>query len=273
MMKKNQIILLSIGILAVVVLYSLPTSVVNNKDNEALEFVDESRPGGEVIDHSSEIPEEIQPKIDFWKEKLVSDSNIKKDEIALDSLMGVFQTINQYDSAAYYAESFAKEFKTITLWQKAGDAYFEAFTFAIEPQKVERLGGKAREMYAKVLEQTPDNLDVKNNLAMTYIASSNPMQGIMMLREILEIDDKNEKALLNMGRLSMQSNQFDKAVERFEALVSYHPNSLDGNYLLAVCYFETGKNDKAKAQFQKVKNMDSDPVVQTAVDEYLQRIK
>jgi len=272
-MKKNQIILLCVGIVAVVLLYMLPTSVVDNKENEALQFVDESKPGGVVIDHSSEIPQEIQPKIDLWKDKLVSDSNIKKDEVALDSLMALFQTINQYDSAAYYAESFAKEFKIITLWQKAGDAYFEAFTFAMEPTKVERLGNKTREMYAKVLEQTPDNLDVKNNLAMTYIASSNPMQGILMLREVLEVDEKNEKALLNMGRLSMQSNQFDKAVERFEALVGYHPNSLDGNYLLAVCYFETGKSDKAKAQFQKVKNMDADPVVQTAVDEYLQRIK
>ncbi len=272
-MKKNQIILLSVGIIAVVLLYMLPTSVVDNKENEALQFVDESKPGGEVIDHSSEIPEEIQPKIDFWKEKLVSNAKIKKDEVALDSLMVVFQTINQYDSAAYYAESFAKEFNTLTLWQKAGDAYFEAFTFALEPQKVERLGTKTREMYSKVLEQTPDNLDVKNNLAMTYIASSNPMQGIMMLREILETDEKNEKALLNMGRLSMQSNQFDKAVERFEALVGYHPNSLDGNYLLAVCYYETGQNDKAKAQFQKVKNMDTDPAVQTAANEYLQRIK
>ncbi|MGW8123400.1 tetratricopeptide repeat protein [Roseivirga echinicomitans] len=271
-MKKNQIILLTVGILAVVLLYLLPTSVVDNNDNDLLQFVDESKPGGEVIDHSSEIPEEIQPKIDFWKEKLASSSDLKKDEVALDSLMVIFQNINQYDSAAYYAESFAKEFETITLWQKAGDAYFEAFTFALEPKKVERLGNKAREMYNKVLEQTPDNLDVKNNLAMTYIASSSPMQGITMLREILEVDSRNEKALLNMGRLSMQSNQFDKAVERFEALVSYHPNSLDGNYLLAVCYFETGSNEKAKAQFQKVKNMDSDPAVQTAVSEYLKRI-
>jgi tetratricopeptide (TPR) repeat protein len=99
------------------------------------------------------------------------------------------------------------------------------------------------------------------------------MQGIMMLREILETDKQNEQALLNMGRLSMQSGQYDRAVERFEALVNYHPTSLDGNYLLAVCYFESGKSDKAKTQFQKVKSMDSDPVVQTAADDYLKRIK
>ena len=271
-MKKNQIILLVVGIVAVVALYSLPKVVVDNEENEALQFVDEAQPGGQVIDHSTEIPEEIQPKVDFWKAKIVSDATMAKDDIALDSLIAVFQGINQYDSAAYYAESYAEEFNTIELWQKAGDTYFEAFTFALEPTRVERLGTKTREMYGKVLDVTPNNLDVKNNVAMTYIATANPMQGILMLREVLEADEKNEKALLNMGRLSMQSSQFDKAVERFETLVNYYPNNLDGNYLLGVCYYETGKSDKAKAQFEKVKKLDSDPAVQTAADEYLQRI-
>jgi len=271
-MKKNQIILLVVGVAAIIALYTLPRIVVDNEENEALQFVDETQPGGEVIDHSSEIPEEIQPKVDFWKAKFVSNSEITKNETALDSLIAIFQGINQYDSAAFYAESYAAKFKTLTLWQKAGDIYFEAFTFALEPSKVERLGVKAREMYGKVLEQTPNNLDVKNNVAMTYIATANPMQGILMLREVLEADGKNEKALLNMGRLSMQSSQFDKAVERFETLVNYYPNSLDGNYLLGVCYYETGQSQKAKNQFEKVKKMDSDPAVQTAANEYLQRI-
>lgn len=272
-MKRIQIVFLVVGILAVVGLYSLPRVVVDNDEDKETQFVDESVPGGEVVDHSSEIPEEIQPKIDFWKNQLIEGSAIKGNEVVLDSLMIVFQSINQYDSAAHYATLFATEANTTKLWQKAGDAYFEAFTFALDQNKVERLGAKAREMYQKVLTVTPDNLDVKNNVAMTYIATSNPMQGIMMLREILAIDESNEKALLNMGRLSMQSGQFDRAVERFEDLVGHHPNNLDGNYLLAVCYFETGKMEKAKTQFQKVKGMDTDPVVQTAVDEYLQRIK
>lgn len=271
-MKKTQIILLVVGILSVIGLYSLPRVVVDNDENGEVNFIDEANPGGQILDHSSEIPEEIQPKIDFWKEKLSNNSR-SLDESILDSLMAVFQTINLYDSAAIYAEQFANKKQTIVLWQKAGDAYFGAFTFALDQSKISFLGSKAREMYDKVLQVEPDRLDVKNNIAMTYIATSNPMQGIMMLREILEIDAQNEQALLNMGRLSMQSNQYDRAIERFETLISYHPSNLDGNYLLAVCYFESGKVDKAKDQFKKVKSMDTDPMVQTAVDEYLNRIK
>jgi tetratricopeptide (TPR) repeat protein len=271
-MKKTQIILLVVGILSVVGLYSLPKIVVDNSENDAVTFVNEANPGGEIINHSSEVPEEIQPKIDFWKDQLTNISSSTK-EADLDSLMGIFQTINLYDSAAHYAEIYASEEKNVKLWQKAGDAYFSAFTYALDQSKTALLGSKARDMYAKVLEVEPDRLDIKNNIAMTFITTSNPMQGIMMLREILVVDDQNEQALLNMGRLSMQSNQFDKAIERFESLVDYHPSNLDGNYLLAICYFESGKVSKAKDQFQKVKGMDADPMVQTAVDEYLNRMK
>jgi tetratricopeptide (TPR) repeat protein len=271
-MKKTQIILLVVGIISVAGLYSLPRVVIDNDENSEVSFIDETNPGGEILDHSSEIPEEVQPKIDFWKNRLTSNAS-SLDEAALDSLMSVYQSINLYDSAAYYAEIYAAKGKNINLWQKAGDAYFGAFTYAIDQVKTGYLGSKAREMYDKVLEIEPARLDIKNNIAMTFIATSNPMQGIMMLREILEVDKENEQALLNMGRLSMQSNQYDRAIERFESLIEYHPKNLDGNYLLAVCYFESGKSAKAKDQFEKVKSMDTDPMVQTAVEEYLTRIK
>ena len=58
----------------------------------------------------------------------------------------------------------------------------------------------------------------------------NPMQGIMMLRGILDEDPQNEKALFNMGRLSMVSGQFEIAIQRFETLVKYHPDNIDGQY-------------------------------------------
>ena len=58
-MKRTQIILIFIGTLAVAGLYSLPKVVVDNKEDEKVNFVNESIPGGEITDHSSEIPEEI----------------------------------------------------------------------------------------------------------------------------------------------------------------------------------------------------------------------
>lgn len=270
-MKKVQVLLLVVAVLLVVAIYSLPKVVIDNEGTEEAAFIDETIPGG-IVDHSTEIPEEVQPRIAFWKDKLFSNGRIQPNIESLDSLMAVFMEINKYDSAAYYAKLYAEELDQISLWQKAGDAYFEAFTFALDKPKIDFLGGKAREIYQKILEEQPDNYDVKHNLAMTYVSSSNPMQGIMMLREILEEDPDNQRTLMSMGRMSIQTNQFDNAVERFETYVRYYPQDVEGNFFLGVCYYEIGQLVKAKAQFNKVKELGADEQIITAADEYLERI-
>lgn len=272
-MNKLQIILILVAIAAVAALYSLPKSVVDNDQNDTeVEFVDESAPTG-VVDHSSAIPEKALEKIDYWKAQLIENGQMQENEIALDSLMQAFQQVNKYDSAATYAASYADNYQKITTWRKAGDAFYEAFTFAIESNKMQYLAEKARTYYNKILEAGTNDLTAKNNIAMTYVAGNTPMQGIAMLREILSEDPQNKEALYNMGVLSMRSNQFERGIQRFEALVKYHPEYLEGNFYLGVCYFETGQMAKAKEQFQKVLKLDTDATVQTTVEEYLQRIK
>ena len=270
-MNKSQIIIVVLGVLLVVAIYSLPKVVVDNENSEEQAFIDESAPGG-VVDHSSAIPEEVLPKVEYWKNQLIVGDSFQQNLEALDSLMGVFIQINKYDSAAFYAERYAQSFNTLSHWQKAGDAYFEAFTFALDKAKIDMLGQKARSAYEQVLEKQPNNVDVKHNVAMTLVSSSSPMQGIMMLREIIEIDPSNQKALMSMGRMSIQTGQFENAVQRFETLINYYPEHIEGNFFLGVCYFETSQNVKAKAQFEKVKTLGASEQVLTAANEYLERI-
>ncbi len=271
-MNKLQIILVVVAVVLVGALYSLPKVVVDNDEETGSEIVDDIIPGA-MEDHSEAIPEETLPEIDRWKGVLMANGEIQNDESALDSLMEVFKRVNKYDSAAYYAGLFADNYQEIKHWRKAGDAYFEAFTFALEEAKVAQLTVKAREYYNKILDSGVNDLDVKSNIAMTMVQGPNPMQGILMLRGVLEEDPQNENALFNMGRLSMLSNQLEIAVQRFEALVKYHPDNVDGQYWLGVCYFQTDQMDKAKEQLQKVKEMDAGDEVNAIVDGLLQRIK
>lgn len=271
-MKKSQVVIIVIGIALVFGLYALPRVVVDNESDNAGAFLDEEVPSG-VVDHSSSIPGEIQPLIADLKAKLYVNDKVQESEEMLDSLMIVFASINQYDSAAYYAEQYALAFESTKYWQKAGDAYFEAFSFALDEQKVNFLGEKSREAYEKVLSVDPDNLDAMHNVALTYVSSSAPMRGIMMLREIIAKDPANEKALMSMGRMSIQTGQFENGIERFETLVENYPSHVEGNFFLGVCYFENGDLVKAKAQFNKVKTLDASEQVLTAADEYLERIK
>lgn len=107
---------------------------------------------------------------------------------------------------------------------------------------------------------------------MTYVSSANPMQGITMLREVLEKDPQNEDGLFNMGVLSMQSGQYKKAAERFEELIKYHPQNVQGQFYLAVSYFESNEKNKAKAQFEAVKKITQDPMILSSIQSYLDKL-
>jgi Flp pilus assembly protein TadD len=99
------------------------------------------------------------------------------------------------------------------------------------------------------------------------------MQGISMLRDVLKADPKNELALFNLGMLSIQSGQYNNAIDRLEQLLEINPAHTQGQLLLGIALLNKGDKKKAREQFQKVKDMDKDPAVQATVDSYLQDLK
>ena len=184
-----------------------------------------------------------------------------------------YNGVERFDSAGYYLEQVALVRPTAQNWQQAADAYFQAFSFAASDERVKLLGGKARELYDKVLKTEPGNLDAKTNLGMAYMASENPVQGVTLLREVLEADPRNEKALYNMGILAVQSNQYDKAVKRFQDLIKVNPKNVNGQFYLGVTLARTGAKEAAKAAFLAAKSLSADPALAASVDEEIAKLK
>lgn len=188
------------------------------------------------------------------------------------NLAGRYASAQRFDSAGYYLEQVALGRPGEQAWQRAADAYFQAFTFATTDERVKLLGGKARELYAKVLAANPGNLDAKTNLGMAYMSSDDPVHGITLLREVLAQDPKNEKALYNLGVLAVQSNQFDKAVTRFRELTQINPNNVNAQFYLGVTLARTRQPAEARAAFLKAKSLSSDPALAASVDEELAKL-
>lgn len=278
-MSKTKIIISIGAILLIVGIFLLPKVVVDNKGAAAVEEATdtEQTSGNAQVDemHNAPIPPDDEQLITSLTENYKKSEDNKKSAIFADSLAVVFKRNNKLDSAAQYFAIAAENMPSKEALIKAGDAYYEAFTYAVAPDKSQKLAGKAREYYERVMDQGEgrDILDIKAKVAMTYIASSDPMKGISLLREILEKDPKHEEAIFNLGMLSIQSNQYEKAIERFEQLVSLYPENLQAQFYLGLSYFEAGRKTMAKKQFEKVKSLDNDPEVQAAADGYLEEIQ
>ncbi|WP_245319131.1 tetratricopeptide repeat protein [Hymenobacter elongatus] len=183
-----------------------------------------------------------------------------------------YKAVEKFDSAGYYYEQVAQARPGEQAWQRAADAYYEAFSFATTEERAKQLGVKTREMYERVLKNNPENLDAKTNLGMAYMAGDNPVQGVTLLREVLAADPKNEKAIYNLGILSLRSNQNDKAVERFRELTVVNPDNANGQFYLGVSLALTGAKEDARKAFTKAKSLSTDAGFTASVDEQLQKL-
>jgi len=268
-MLRTRIILIVVSVLLIAGLFLLPKVVVENESQLSSTATDS------VVkaDPHDEAPEELLRQIGELRNTYKATSENQKKAIFADSLASLYARASKFDSAGWYAEEAAKFFNNEKSWFKAGDGYYQAYTFALDPEKQAQLAEKTREQFGKVLDLNPRNLDAKTKMAMTYLSSGNPMQGITMLREVLKDDPKNELAMFNLGMLSIQSGQYDRAVERLTELVEINPGHIQGQLLLGIAYMNTGDKKKAKQQFEKVKQMDKDPAVQATVDSYLKDLK
>ncbi len=255
--------------IAVWLIFLLPKSVVEN-ENQMTAAVDSTV---QVAGPHNSTSEDLKKTIKSLKTQYLESSSNEKNAIFADSLRGLYTRAGQFDSAAWFAEKAATFLNTTESFLKAGNSYYDAYTFAMDKEKQNALAEKTREYLGKVLNAQPKNLEVKTKIAMTYLSSSSPMQGISMLREVLKDDPKNEYALFNMGMLSIQSGQYDRAIERLEELVNINPAHVQGQLLLGVAYMNKGKKEKAREQFEKVKKLDNDPAVQATVDSYLKDLK
>ena len=276
---KIRVILFGAAAILIFLLYLLPRVVV---DNDQQEVTRESSSGEgmsaaqkEAIAeaHAVDVNEDMRDRIARFRDSLRLAENSEKSLIFADSLAGLYQDINLPDSAAMFIEEIAETDPTLENKRRAGDAFYEAYGFAADPQRRSELAAKARGYYEQVLEAEPSDLAVKNRVAMTWLASSTPMQGILLLREIVQEDPENEQAMFNLGVLSMQSGQYDRAVERFEALTAAYPDNIEAQFFLGVSYLETGKRNKARKQFEWVIDNGADPETQAAAESYLESIK
>ncbi|MBL7848007.1 MAG: tetratricopeptide repeat protein [Cyclobacteriaceae bacterium] len=271
-MKKTRVILLVVASGMVAILYFLPKAVVENDSQLQTETPAPDSATAAASPHRA-APKAIRNGINRLRARYLTGTSEEKNAIFADSLIGLYQQAGLYDSAAWFAQRADAFFKTKESLLKAGNATYEAYTFAVERDKQRSLAEKTRELFDKVLQLDPGNLEAKTKSAMTYLSSESPMTGIKMLREVVEQDPKNELALFNMGMLAVQSGQYGRAVDWFEKLLAVNPNHLQGNLLLGVAWMNQGEKEKARQQFEKVKKMDSDPAVQATVDSYLQELK
>jgi len=172
------------------------------------------------------------------------------------------QKIHQYHQLAHYWADTAQIFEPYA-WYTAEAARLEnsekSLTFAahlfLDNLKVEEnpelkrwKALQAKDLFERSLKINPSNDSTEVGLGETYLyggIGGGPMQGILKIRGVAEKDSTNVYAQLSLGRASVMSGQYDKAVNRFLTVLRLQPQNLEAILSLAETYEQKG--DKASA--------------------------
>lgn len=208
-------ILLVSSVLVVVALY-LITQVSKMRFPVAQEAVAETRSSANGTDAQQAAPltgdlAEQAARIEDEMGGLEGDAlRAKQNELAT-----LFTQAGRLDRVATLREQSAATANTAEAWTEAGYALYELMEATPGNERPD-IAQRAADAYDRALSLGEDDLVVRTAMAMAYMNTRAPMQGVMQIRQVLETDPDHLEGNFYYGVMLMQISRLDQALAQFE---------------------------------------------------------
>lgn len=176
--------------------------------------------------------------------------------------------------AGYFQAQLAQKVGSPKAWTRAGQFFQEARKNADDTVVQQASVSKAAGCFKKALNQAPDNLKAKSGLAITYIEGKQQvMKGVSLLKEVVDQNPRNRKALFYLGMLSIRSGQYEKAKSRFNKLVEIQPQNPFNHLYLGNVHEQLGDKSAALEEFRKYQKLVQQPKLKANAEEKINDLK
>jgi len=220
-------------------------------------------------------------------EEQLKSATLDADKLSLNKkLAKQWDDDNQPAPAAFYYQAAAQKENSYDDWLNAGNRFNDAYKGTQDTSVQPAFVANAITDLKNAVKLKPDNLDAKTSLGIAYVNQTSsgitdpdggsPMQGIMMLLDVVKKDPNNYKANLSLGMFAVQSKQYDKAVNRFKTAIANaagNQNMVEPYFYLAESYKQLGMKKEAIAAYEKCKQMIPDPLIGQKIDQYIKELK
>lgn len=290
-MKKPQWITLAVAGLLTLVIFKFaritpvnkPTLATDNQQHSA----DDGHDHGPAASTFSIDTLLLQAKKSLKPNQLIWINNLEN-SITRGDVKG--QQLNVYHQLSHFWKDSARFFEPYA-WYEAEGARLEnsekSLTFAarlfLDDLQNDQLDNRrmwkalqAKDLFERSLKINPDNDSAKVGLGACYLfgnITSNPMEGIAKIREVVQKDSTNVYAQLTLVKGSMLSGQFDKAISRLETVLKLQPGNWESLLLMADLYERKREFKNAISWYEKSLNLINMPEVKVAVKQRIEDLK
>jgi lipopolysaccharide biosynthesis regulator YciM len=99
------------------------------------------------------------------------------------------------------------------------------------------------------------------------------MEGIGLIREVVEKDSTNTRAILQLGHFSVFSGQFPNAIKRYEQALRIDPTLTETYFFIGDTYAKMGDMEQAETYLRKYKDLQEGEEVKAQVEAYIEELK
>lgn len=271
-MNKSKIIQLSVIVGAIglfIVVYATPKNYSEKKLADRARVETKKEADKELVEIKKKLKPDAGAKLARLEKEYAAAQSTEQKSKALDSLSAFWDREMYPGASVLYIEEKAALLNTAEQWITAGDRYLSMAEFGEPENRTYRLD-KAAECYQNALDKDPKNLVAKTGKGTVIVRKQeDPMSGIMILREVVDADPNNIRALLQLADFSILSGQFDKAINRFDQVLKADPTYVDAYFFKAETYAKWGKKAEARQFLDEYKSKVGNPEAATEAENYL----
>ena len=277
-MKRQQLLLLAGATVLFCVIYFFGKTTPPKSDSAPVAAADSSYNIQKVLEASrSQLTADQRSRLAQLENSVVR-GNVREQKVEIYKQIAAFyrDSVHLLLPFAYYTGEAAK------LENSEKSLTFAARFFLENARKQDDEGLKkwmaneSKELFEKALVLNPGNDSLKVGLGSCYIfgnIADNPMQGIMMIREVAERDPSNMYAQYMLGVGGMMSGQLDRAIDRLSLVASKQPENVEVKLMLAEAYEKKGDKKNAVKWYESVRSYIGNPEILKELDKRIQTLK
>jgi len=283
--QRNQYILIGSGILLFVLIYFCGRMVGNKPPSTNKPTANRDMSSGMPNPMADVVPIQIEPIIQQATLRLTGEIKTHLDHLNMactnnssaitnKDLAEFWEGQKELNISAFYYKRAALLENTEKSLTFAGKLFVALLQRTNEAEVRKWQALEAIECLNKVLSLNSSSIEAKVALANCYTdGTGETMKGVGLLREVAATDSNNVPANMLLGKLSIQSQQWEKAIMRFEKVIAQDKKNLEAMYFLAQAYNGSKNYEKAIALLENCKKMETNPQFIAEIDKEIQKMK
>lgn len=165
---------------------------------------------------SDSVSDQLRGQIETLEEEVDQRSG-EEQRAKQQELANLYVGAGQLGQAALVQRRIAEATGAPDAWRRTGDLLYSWMeTLEGKQPASSAVAEHVVEAYQKVLDQQPDNLDVRTDMATAYLQTNQPMQGVQQINRVLEQDPDHFQARFNKGIMLTMIGRAEEAIQQFE---------------------------------------------------------